>query len=67
MSTQIIGVSRVARLRLVYAPLVKVLIYVFDVESSDVAGDLERYRGVLDAVEHNSPDARYTHPKVVWN
>ncbi|CAN0247267.1 unnamed protein product [Ascophyllum nodosum] len=37
---------------------VEVLIYVFDVESSDVTGDLERYRGVLDAVEHNSPDAR---------
>lgn len=37
----------------------KVLIYVFDVESNDVSGDLERYHGVLEAVEANSPDARY--------
>lgn len=37
---------------------VEVLIYVFDVESSDVPGDLERYHGVLEAVEANSPDAR---------
>eukprot|EP00752_Nemacystus_decipiens_P002446 g2303.t1 len=37
---------------------VEVLIYVFDVESSDVSGDLERYRGVLEAVDRNSPDAR---------
>ncbi|CAM9433524.1 unnamed protein product, partial [Laminaria digitata] len=36
----------------------QVLIYVFDVESSDVPGDLERYHGVLEAVEANSPDAR---------
>lgn len=36
----------------------KVLIYVFDVESNDVSGDLDRYRGVLEAVERNSPDAR---------
>ncbi|CAM9307379.1 unnamed protein product [Hapterophycus canaliculatus] len=37
---------------------VEVLIYVFDVESNDVSGDLERYRGVLEAVERNSSDAR---------
>lgn len=39
----------------------KVLIYVFDVESTEGAADLERYRGVLEAVEANSPDARYAH------
>ncbi|CAN0520390.1 unnamed protein product [Ectocarpus sp. 12 AP-2014] len=37
---------------------VEVLIYVFDVMSDDVAGDLERYRGVLEAVDRNSSDAR---------
>lgn len=31
----------------------------FDVESNDVAGDLERYRGVLEAVDRNSSDARW--------
>lgn len=35
------------------------MIYVFDVMSDDVAGDLERYRGVLEAVDRNSSDARY--------
>ena len=49
------------------SPIEKVLIYVFDVESSDVTGDLERYRGVLDAVEHNSPDARYGWRMVLTN
>lgn len=37
---------------------VEVLIYVFDVESSDMAKDLDYYDGVLEAIEQNSPDAR---------
>lgn len=39
----------------------QVLIYVFDVESTEGSADLDRYRGVLEAVEANSPDARYAH------
>ncbi|CAM9885158.1 unnamed protein product [Phaeothamnion confervicola] len=37
---------------------VEVLIYVFDIESAELDKDLNHFRGVLEAIEQNSPDAR---------
>ena len=37
---------------------VELLIYVFDIESDDPEKDFDHFRGVLEAIEENSPDAR---------
>ena len=37
---------------------VELLIYVFDIESNSTDIDFEHFRGVLQAIEENSPDAR---------
>ncbi|CAM9703779.1 unnamed protein product, partial [Choristocarpus tenellus] len=37
---------------------VEVLIYVFDIESHEEEKDLDHFYGVLEAIEHFSPDAR---------
>jgi len=37
---------------------VELLIYVFDIESSSTETDFDHFRGVLEAIEENSPDAR---------
>ena len=37
---------------------VELLIYVFDIESNSTEIDFEHFRGVLQAIEENSPDAR---------
>lgn len=37
---------------------VEVLIYVFDIESTELEKDLNHFGGVLEAIEQNSPDAR---------
>ena len=37
---------------------VEVLIYVFDVESTDIDKDMDQFLGVMEAVDHFSPDAK---------
>lgn len=37
---------------------VELLIYVFDIESNSTENDFDHFRGVLEAIEENSPDAR---------